>query len=192
LKVWWDKKCLLNGMPWEEGFCKGWIQSRAFVCLISAGAINHPTNPRSSFTTLLDGSPCDNVLLEHQLALELRDQGMLDYIFPVFIGSENSSDPTKLDNFNFSNFGGLSDTVVVDAVLQKLRDHMDREALGSPLNAQAQRSVKQTMDAFTANQGGKLEGDVQASLDTISQGILNMCHSTTGSILLTSTRSLPN
>jgi hypothetical protein len=22
-KVWWDKKCLANGVPWEEGFCKG-------------------------------------------------------------------------------------------------------------------------------------------------------------------------
>ena len=176
-KVWWDKKCLLNGMPWEEGFCKGLINSRAFVCLISADAINHSTNTRSSFTKLTKDSPCDNVLLEHQVALELRDQGMLEYIFPVFIGSENASDPTKVDRFDFSNLAGLSNTVVVDAVLEKMREHMDREALGSPLHPQ--RTVKQTMDAITANQGGFMEGDIQASVDSITQGIVDMLSSAT-------------
>ena len=176
-KVWWDKKCLLNGMPWEEGFCKGLINSRAFVCLISADAINHSTNTRSSFTKLTKDSPCDNVLLEHQVALELRDQGMLEYIFPVFIGSENASDPTKLDRFDFSNLAGLSNTVVVDAVLEKMREHMDREALGSPLHPQ--RTVKQTMDAITANQGGFMEGDIQASVVSITQGIVDMLSSAT-------------
>ena len=176
-KVWWDKKCLLNGMPWEEGFCKGLINSRAFVCLISADAINHSTNTRSSFTKLTKDSPCDNVLLEHQVALELRDQGMLEYIFPVFIGSENASDPTKVDRFDFSNLAGLSNTVVVDAVLEKMREHMDREALGSPLHPQ--RTVKQTMDAITANQGGFMEGDIQTSVDSITQGIVDMLSSAT-------------
>ena len=69
---------------------------------------------------------------------------------------------------------------MVDSVLQKLRDHMDREALGSPLNPQ--RSVKQTMDAITAKQGNFLIGEIKASMDEISQEIQNVqerCFATT-------------
>ena len=175
LTVWLDKKCLLNGMKWEEGFCKGLMDSTAFVCLISGDAVNHPTNTRSSFTNLTHSSPCDNVLLEHQLALEFREQGLLQHIFPIFVGQKNALDPTKLDNFSFGNFAGFSDTVVVDAVLEKLKEHMDREALGSPLNPT--RSVKQTMNEITANQGGFWQGDIQSSLDSIAQEIHKMCTS---------------
>eukprot|EP01042_Synura_sphagnicola_P036640 gene36640-biopygen15342 len=71
LAVWWDKKSLKAGVPWEEGFCNGLIQSRTFVCLMSEEALAHPNCDRQSFTRLSVGSPCDNVLLEYQLALEL-------------------------------------------------------------------------------------------------------------------------
>ena len=35
LSVFWDKICLQDGVPWEDGFCTGLVQSKVFVCLIS-------------------------------------------------------------------------------------------------------------------------------------------------------------
>jgi len=43
LRVWWDKKCLLPGLNWEEGFCSGLVGSRCLVCLLSREAIKSPT-----------------------------------------------------------------------------------------------------------------------------------------------------
>ena len=83
VKVWWDKKCLLPGEPWEEGFCQGLIKSRAFVPLLSRGAIKNPTVPWQNFENLTEGSRCDNVFLEHRLALELREMGFIEKIYPV-------------------------------------------------------------------------------------------------------------
>ena len=31
LKVWWDKVYLEDGVPWEQGFCSGLIDIKAFV-----------------------------------------------------------------------------------------------------------------------------------------------------------------
>jgi serine/threonine protein kinase len=72
LKVWWDKVCLEDGVPWEQGFCSGLIDSEAFVCLLSKEAINHPQRPWQNFSQLDVHSKCDNVFLELRLALELR------------------------------------------------------------------------------------------------------------------------
>ena len=43
VKVWWDKKCLVPGVDWKEGFCAGLCDSRTYVCILSKEAINHPT-----------------------------------------------------------------------------------------------------------------------------------------------------
>ena len=43
IKVWWDKKCLVPGVDWKEGFCAGLCDSKTYVCLLSKEAINHPT-----------------------------------------------------------------------------------------------------------------------------------------------------
>lgn len=80
LKVWWDKMCLKAGENWKEGFCSGLVNSRTFVCLISRGAINHPTNTRQSYAILKEDSGCDNVLLEHRLAMELRGMGIIEKV----------------------------------------------------------------------------------------------------------------
>jgi len=70
--VWWDKMCLQPGEKWEEGFCEGLAKSDVFVPLLSRAAINHPTIPWQNFGKLTAESRCDNVFLEHRLALELR------------------------------------------------------------------------------------------------------------------------
>jgi hypothetical protein len=86
VRVWWDKRCLLPGEPWEQGFCRGLIKSGILVPLLSRQAINHPSLPSQSFSLLQEGSPCDNVLLEHRLSIELSERGLIEKTFPVFIG----------------------------------------------------------------------------------------------------------
>ena len=66
LRVYWDKECLEGGKPWEKGFCNGLVNSRAFVPVLSSRALG-------STASLKSDSRCDNVILEHRLALELRE-----------------------------------------------------------------------------------------------------------------------
>ena len=77
--VWWDKKCLQPGMPWEEGFADGLLSSQIFVPVLSKDAL-------APFLLLDGASRCDNVLLEFRLALELKARGVLKAIFPIFVG----------------------------------------------------------------------------------------------------------
>ena len=91
--------------------------------MISKDAVSHSTNARQSFSQLTEISACDNVLLEHQLALELREMGMLEFIYPVFIGE--STGTAMHDPFDWGCYGSLPD-VVVSSVLEKLTAHLDR------------------------------------------------------------------
>ena len=84
--MYWDKLCLLSGVDWEQGFCEGLVSSRAFVSLLSRDAINHPDITWQNFSKMTSDSKCDNVYLEHRLAVELQDLGLIEKIFPVFIG----------------------------------------------------------------------------------------------------------
>ena len=45
LKVWWDKKCLLPGVPWEIGFTDGLLKSRIFLPIISRGSLTLLLHP---------------------------------------------------------------------------------------------------------------------------------------------------
>ena len=54
-----------------------------FVPVLSKDAL-------ANFANLKQRSPCDNVLLEYTLALELKARGQLRAIFPVFVGDVKS------------------------------------------------------------------------------------------------------
>ena len=64
VQFWWDTKCLRPGIPWEEGFADGLNRATVFVPVLSKLAL-------AAFSRLTPDSSCDNMLLEHQLALEL-------------------------------------------------------------------------------------------------------------------------
>jgi len=70
LSVWWDKKNLLMGLPWEQGFVDGLRSSLVVVPVLSRKAL-------APFCELKPESRCDNVLLEHALALEFRERAMV-------------------------------------------------------------------------------------------------------------------
>ena len=132
LKVWWDKECLQHGTDWEEGFCEGLIKSNAFVAILSRAGL-------TNFETLTELSPCDNVLLEYRLALELQLFGLLDALHPVMIGdsSGDSTDPGACTYTNYFKSGcsPRCPDVVVKSVEEKLCEHLNNQGLGAPINS---------------------------------------------------------
>ena len=81
--VWWDKKCLEPGQPWEDSFADGLMGADVVVPFLSKTAL-------APFQALESTSRCDNVLLEYRLAAELKARGELRAIFPVFVGEPKS------------------------------------------------------------------------------------------------------
>ena len=79
LKVWWDKTSLEPGEPWDIAAFKGMLKSKIFIPLVSRGSLQR-------MATLDKGAACDNMYLEFVLALELRERGSLDKIFPLMLG----------------------------------------------------------------------------------------------------------
>ena len=172
LSVWLDKECLLPGQLWEEGFCNGLINSATFVCLISRGAINNADKPRQCFTQLTAESMCDNVLLEWNMALELRQRDMLDCIYPVFIGDKDTEGTSYGDYFPTGCHPQSLPEVVVTAVADKLQEHLDNQGLGAVY--MEQETVKQIVDSICSYQGGFLRGNAMQSMSSIVGQISHM------------------
>ena len=130
LLVWYDKKCMHPGEKWEEKFFEGLSKSSVFVPVISREAINNPHNDKNNFAKLVSNSACDNVFLGYRIALELTERGLLDKVFPVYF-------PDNDDNHESYSFGGPEPhpyypSESVDAVEEKVREHLERLGLGLP------------------------------------------------------------
>lgn len=127
-------------VPWEIGFCDGLLKSKVFMPVLSRDAINHATKPNQNFANLVSNSPCDNVLLEHLLALNLQEIGRLDYIFPVMIGDRiktaKGAGSTYSHYFQSGcppKFEAAAEHVVVQSIENKLCQHLDRQGQGTPV-----------------------------------------------------------
>jgi serine/threonine protein kinase/Leucine-rich repeat (LRR) protein len=189
LKVWWDRMCLLPGQPWEEGFCNGLVKSSCFVCLLSKNAINNPDKAWHNFTKFDKHSKCDNVLLEWRLAIELRARQMIEGIFPIFIGglksvssksgaggddlNENFNDPVYTDYFPSGCHPNPLPAFSIPSVEQKLREHLERQSLGSALRPDL--TVQEVVSEIVGNQGGFLRGQLSVAVPKICTGIQQMC-----------------
>ena len=169
LKVWWDKVCLEPGMPWEEGFCNGLAKSRAFVPLLSRDAIKHPTIDNQNFEKLSKDSRCDNVFLEHRLALELRSMGLIERIYPVMIGDKQGG---HYSSYFQSGCHPAAPDVYVDSIETKVREHLERQGLGAPLESNV--TVKKVLSDITSNQGGFIEGIDEVAFLSVVDTIYNM------------------
>ena len=83
LKVWYDKKCLRFGQRWEHGFVDGLRSSLVMVPVLSRPGL-------APFEDLRTESPCDNVLLEHTLAIELKERTVIWGITPLLVGESTA------------------------------------------------------------------------------------------------------
>ena len=147
------------------------MSSRAFVPLLSRDAINHPDKDWQNFSKLTPASNCDNVFLEHRLAVELQGLGLIEKMFPVFIGN---LDPTTSEYSHYFGSGchpSLSE-VTVKSVEEKLRYHMESQALGTP--NLPNRTVKSVVDAITACQGAFIVGPADATFADAATSIAKM------------------
>ena len=166
-----DKLCLEPGVDWEQGFCEGLVSSRAFVPLLSRDAINHPTKDWQNFSKLTVDSKCDNVFLEHRLAIELQELGMIEKVFPIFIGDLDFTTDEYSDYFGSGCHPKLPDVSIV-AVEEKLRHHMENQALGTPLVPD--RTVVSVVTAITSCQGAFIRGESHATFQAAADSIANM------------------
>jgi len=152
VKVWWDAKCLQDGENWEEGFCRGLVNSAVFVPILSKKAL-------ANFETLTKTSKCDNVLLEYRLALELHEMGLIENIFPIVVGEPISSHTQASPNYNFyvldrkTVYPNAPD-VHVTAVEEALKLHLSSQALGTPM--QPNRTVSSVLKGITKMQGASI------------------------------------
>ena len=102
------------------------LKSKIFVPLVSRGALQR-------MTTLEKTTPCDNMYLEFVLALELRERGTLDKVFPLMLGDKDDT-MGKYSKFTFRGANPCYPTsfphLVVDSVDAKLRERLDDMELG--------------------------------------------------------------
>ena len=179
LRVWWDVKCLKPGQPWEDGFADGLFTSTVFVPVLSKAGL-------ASFARLEAGSRCDNVLLEHLLALEQWERSKIRAIFPLFVG-EAQDGTTGLSNF-FAT-GGLPTCqagVVVAAVDEKAREHLRRQTAREHLRRRgdagarvpellvADRTPGGILSQLCRHQGAFVQGEPDRALDNLAEIIKEM------------------
>jgi len=136
LRVWWDARCLEPGRDWEEGFSEGLAASATIACVLSPGACEN-------LLTLAPDSRCDNVLLEHRLALELQSMGMLGAVTPVLLnttapaaavgGAGSLMAPAAFSGRFFPPTTRLPE-FAVRQIEVKVASHLQRLCLGTPLH----------------------------------------------------------
>jgi len=119
---------------------------------------------------LQESSRCDNVLLEWRLALELKERGMIEGIFPVMIGEKEISG--TFSYYFTSSFNPSPPDVVVDRLEKKLCEHLGREGLGSPYIDRV--TIKSVCKAVLSNRGGFYAGKMEDFFDLILDPICAM------------------
>lgn len=157
IRVWYDK-ALQTGDEWMKGFCAGLASSRIFVPVISRNAINavdvqgHPIVGRN-WSTLTNTSYLDSVLLEWRLALEFRAQGLIEKIYPVFIGDSSLSNNTiKLyDELLIYKLSETFPNSIVQSIETELIQQLDNLGLGTPYTVAGEVILGSTNDPDTSD-----------------------------------------
>ena len=165
VRVWWDRKCLLPGQPWEEGFADGLFASSVFVPVLSKAGLKN-------FGELTAGSWCDNVLLEHRMALELKHRGGIKLIQPVMVGEvqQLGSIGEGFGNFFADQGRPNCPEIVVNAVEEKLAEHLRRGGKGDAQTAP--QTVKEVLDTVLSHQGVALSGARSVAIELVVDEIV--------------------
>jgi hypothetical protein len=173
-------------VSWEEGFCDGLVKSRIFMPILSRNAINDPDKSSQNFAQLEETSRCDNVLLEHLLAVELQQRGLIERIYPVMIGDriiDRDNNNASLVTYRYTNYFATgchpslpkeTESVIVRAVDDQLRAHLDRLCLGTPLLENM--TVTRILNMLTKNQGKLVEGPEASAFESILADVKKMAN----------------
>jgi serine/threonine protein kinase len=171
LRVFLDSKCLKDGEPWESGFVDALCKSHCFVPILSRAAL------KIRFEGLSDSSPCDNVLLEYRLAIELAQRNLLTRIFPLFLGDLLPGASPQRSHYFSSGCQPNAPNAVVSAVEAKATKHLENLGLGLPFVLNM--SAKDVFSGITSYQGGFIQGvgDDESLLSTHVTAIHKMIES---------------
>ena len=93
-KPYLDKKCLVNGKDWKEGFLNGLKNSSFFIPLISSLGLAPAKDNTKDHSY-------DNVLIEYQLALHIGEE-KAGFVIPVLVGRADGSALYKFSEFSSS------------------------------------------------------------------------------------------
>jgi len=166
LEVWWDKKSVQRGKPGHLSCVHELCTCQVFVPVLSRAAL-------APCAELLAESACDNMLVECQMALELRQRGSVRVIAPVFVGELKCD--RNLGNI-YSDFFDDDQTqcsdVVVKAVEKKLHQYLNYLGKGAPRLPVSARTVKGTFGKITEFQGAKLVGMHKDAMDKVIENIV--------------------
>ena len=159
-------------MPFLEGFSTGLRNSRLFVPFLSRGAL-------APIAKLNETSPCDNVLLEYQFALELRKRGLLPLgIYPIFLGDINvveGAGEIRKEYFRSGCHPTVPD-IVVRSVEDALEEQLDRMGLRGGAVTKGW-TAKQIVDGITENQGFLKSGNAESLTNESVSSIVEILNS---------------
>lgn len=157
-----------------DSFANGLIKSRVFVPVLSRRAINDSDNDRQNFAKLTADSPCDNVLLEHCLALEFQSRGLIERVYPILLGDEITVDgePGFAHYFNTGCHPDLKGDVVVKSVIEKFEFHLNRLCLGTALVSDL--AVRSVIRDILSSQGKVADGPASVVIEDITKDINEM------------------
>jgi hypothetical protein len=149
------------------------MNSKTFVCLLSRNGINSPIpSKRQNFSQLHTDSPCDHLLLEFRLAVELHEGGFLEKIFPVMIG-DYDIEKNVFGNYFNNKCHPQCQNITIPSLETALLECMENEGLGSPLFPD--RTINSLMTAIVTFQGAFVQGDKRIAFDSAVMEMTKMC-----------------
>lgn len=173
LAVYWDVESLEDGQDFVQGFVTGISSTCVFVPVLSRKGLE-------SFSRLECDSRCDNVLLEHRMALELEARGCIRAIFPVFVGNLENPPPRLGGEPMYSDFFKGSppctpetSSVTVNAVEAKVFEFLQRHEQVDFSEAKRPQTVKGALNEIMSKQGVMLRGDRKLANENAVNRILS-------------------
>jgi Ca2+-binding EF-hand superfamily protein len=120
MRVFLDKRKLVLGEAWDQGFADAITHSRVVVLVMSRGTFSCPHGKTCvkcpNNVARLEHNPDaeDNVILEYDLALEMFEMGRVKRIVPLFIGDQD--DDSRLGNMYLDFFDKFKPCLCWDAI----------------------------------------------------------------------------
>jgi len=133
MKVFLDKRELLLGEAWDQGFADAITHSRAVVLVMSRGTFSCPHGKTCvkcpNNVARLEHNPDaeDNVILEYDLALEMFEMGRVKRIVPLFVGDQD--DDNRLGNMYLDFFDKFKPCLNWDAIPDRKASAIQKRAV---------------------------------------------------------------